>query len=150
MWCDFVYLLTVITSKNLQKHGNIWVCPVSDHVCTRFLFVWVRQKAESKSKQWKTVPTFFFFRKSELWTLFELPKKAAFFFHSYENGQVGDIDINTQEDKIQQEISRVIASKPCWENQDTYTHMSFSVLYNKNKNCENEYWLSVAFSGLRH
>uniref|UniRef100_A0AAX7V7X2 Poly [ADP-ribose] polymerase n=1 Tax=Astatotilapia calliptera TaxID=8154 RepID=A0AAX7V7X2_ASTCA len=60
----------LITSKNLQKHGNIWVCPVSDHVCTRFLFV-------------------------------------------YENGQVGDIDINTQEDKIQQEISRVIASKPC-------------------------------------
>uniref|UniRef100_A0A3B4H326 Poly [ADP-ribose] polymerase n=1 Tax=Pundamilia nyererei TaxID=303518 RepID=A0A3B4H326_9CICH len=65
-----VALCEVITSKNLQKHGNIWVCPVSDHVCTRFLFV-------------------------------------------YENGQVGDIDINTQEDKIQQEISRVIASKPC-------------------------------------
>uniref|UniRef100_A0AAX7V349 Poly [ADP-ribose] polymerase n=1 Tax=Astatotilapia calliptera TaxID=8154 RepID=A0AAX7V349_ASTCA len=64
------YLFNLITSKNLQKHGNIWVCPVSDHVCTRFLFV-------------------------------------------YENGQVGDIDINTQEDKIQQEISRVIASKPC-------------------------------------
>lgn len=29
----------VITSKDLQKHGNIWVCPVSDHVCTRFFFV---------------------------------------------------------------------------------------------------------------
>ena len=35
---------TVITSKDLQKHGNIWVCPVSDHVCTRFFFVWVSPK----------------------------------------------------------------------------------------------------------
>ncbi|KAF6716852.1 Poly [ADP-ribose] polymerase 6 [Oryzias melastigma] len=35
-----VALCEVITSKDLQKHGNIWVCPVSDHVCTRFLFVW--------------------------------------------------------------------------------------------------------------
>lgn len=33
--------LTVITSNDLQKHGNIWVCPTSEHVCTRFLFVWV-------------------------------------------------------------------------------------------------------------
>lgn len=32
---------TVITSKDLQKHGNIWVCPRPEHVCTRFLFVWV-------------------------------------------------------------------------------------------------------------
>uniref|UniRef100_A0A3B3C429 PARP catalytic domain-containing protein n=1 Tax=Oryzias melastigma TaxID=30732 RepID=A0A3B3C429_ORYME len=37
-----VALCEVITSKDLQKHGNIWVCPVSDHVCTRFLFVWVK------------------------------------------------------------------------------------------------------------
>lgn len=37
----FVFLSTVITSKDLQKHGNIWVCPISDHVCTRFFFVWV-------------------------------------------------------------------------------------------------------------
>lgn len=35
------FTLTVITSNDLQKHGNIWVCPTSDHVCTRFLFVWV-------------------------------------------------------------------------------------------------------------
>lgn len=42
-----VYVLTVITSKDLQKHGNIWVCPIPDHVCTRFLFVWVYEEAES-------------------------------------------------------------------------------------------------------
>uniref|UniRef100_A0A3Q2QIZ8 Poly [ADP-ribose] polymerase n=1 Tax=Fundulus heteroclitus TaxID=8078 RepID=A0A3Q2QIZ8_FUNHE len=35
-----IALCEVITSKALQKHGNIWVCPVSDHVCTRFLFVY--------------------------------------------------------------------------------------------------------------
>uniref|UniRef100_A0A3Q3RFT7 Poly [ADP-ribose] polymerase n=1 Tax=Mastacembelus armatus TaxID=205130 RepID=A0A3Q3RFT7_9TELE len=34
-----IALCEVITSKDLQKHGNIWVCPVPDHVCTRFLFV---------------------------------------------------------------------------------------------------------------
>uniref|UniRef100_A0A8C8HTP9 Poly [ADP-ribose] polymerase n=1 Tax=Oncorhynchus tshawytscha TaxID=74940 RepID=A0A8C8HTP9_ONCTS len=33
-----IALCEVITSKDLQKHGNIWVCPVSDHVCTRFFF----------------------------------------------------------------------------------------------------------------
>uniref|UniRef100_A0A669BJF2 Poly [ADP-ribose] polymerase n=1 Tax=Oreochromis niloticus TaxID=8128 RepID=A0A669BJF2_ORENI len=55
----------------------------------------------------------FNYLKSELWILFEIPKKPAFFFHSYENGQVGDVNINTQEDKIQQEISRVITSEPC-------------------------------------
>nr|XP_046249935.1 protein mono-ADP-ribosyltransferase PARP6-like [Scatophagus argus] len=64
-----IALCEVITSKDLQKHGNIWVCPISDHVCTRFLFV-------------------------------------------YENGQVGDIHINTQEAKIHREILQVIASKP--------------------------------------
>lgn len=36
---------TVITSDDLRKHGNIWVCPISDHVCTRFLFVWVYEEA---------------------------------------------------------------------------------------------------------
>ncbi|XP_041853993.1 protein mono-ADP-ribosyltransferase PARP6-like [Melanotaenia boesemani] len=65
-----IALCEVITSKNLQKHGNIWVCPVSDHVCTRFLFV-------------------------------------------YENGQVGDMHINTQEEQIQKEILQVIGSKTC-------------------------------------
>uniref|UniRef100_A0A669D803 Poly [ADP-ribose] polymerase n=1 Tax=Oreochromis niloticus TaxID=8128 RepID=A0A669D803_ORENI len=61
-------ILTVITSKDLQKHGNIWVCPVSDHVCTRFFFV-------------------------------------------YEDGQVGDANINTQEPKVQKEIMRVIGTQ---------------------------------------
>ncbi|KAK0143808.1 Poly [ADP-ribose] polymerase 6 [Merluccius polli] len=65
-----IALCEVITSKDLQKHGNIWVCPISDHVCTRFFFV-------------------------------------------YENGQVGDANINTQDASIQREIIRVIATKPC-------------------------------------
>uniref|UniRef100_A0A8C2JW19 Poly (ADP-ribose) polymerase family, member 6b n=1 Tax=Cyprinus carpio TaxID=7962 RepID=A0A8C2JW19_CYPCA len=60
-----VALCEVITSKDLQKHGNIWVCPISDHVCTRFFFV-------------------------------------------YEDGQVGDANINTQDVRIQKEILRVI------------------------------------------
>ncbi|XP_061670615.1 protein mono-ADP-ribosyltransferase PARP6 isoform X5 [Syngnathoides biaculeatus] len=62
-----IALCEVITSKDLQKHGNIWVCPVSDHVCTRFFFV-------------------------------------------YEDGQVGDANINTQEPKVQKEIMRVIGT----------------------------------------
>ncbi|XP_063765876.1 protein mono-ADP-ribosyltransferase PARP6-like isoform X1 [Eleginops maclovinus] len=65
-----IALCEVITSKDLQKHGNIWVCPIPEHVCTRFLFV-------------------------------------------YENGQVGDVHIDTEEDKIHREILQVIASKPC-------------------------------------
>ncbi|XP_029697947.1 protein mono-ADP-ribosyltransferase PARP6-like [Takifugu rubripes] len=65
-----IALCEVITSEDLQKHGNIWVCPTPDHVCTRFLFV-------------------------------------------YENGQVGDAHINTQDAKIHKEILQVIASKPC-------------------------------------
>ncbi|XP_054889193.1 protein mono-ADP-ribosyltransferase PARP6 [Poeciliopsis prolifica] len=64
-----IALCEVITSKALQKHGNIWVCPVSDHVCTRFLFV-------------------------------------------YENGQVGDVHINTQDAEIQREILQATGSKP--------------------------------------
>uniref|UniRef100_A0A7N8WRJ0 Poly [ADP-ribose] polymerase n=1 Tax=Mastacembelus armatus TaxID=205130 RepID=A0A7N8WRJ0_9TELE len=63
-----IYFFIFITSKDLQKHGNIWVCPVPDHVCTRFLFV-------------------------------------------YENGQVGNVHINTQEAVIHREILQVIASK---------------------------------------
>ncbi|XP_059191625.1 protein mono-ADP-ribosyltransferase PARP6-like [Centropristis striata] len=65
-----IALCEVITSKYLQKHGNIWVCPISDHVCTRFLFV-------------------------------------------YENGQVGDVHIDTQDARIEWEILQVIASKQC-------------------------------------
>ncbi|XP_068168769.1 protein mono-ADP-ribosyltransferase PARP6-like isoform X2 [Antennarius striatus] len=62
-----IALCEVITSEVLQKHGNIWVCPESDHVCTRFLFV-------------------------------------------YENGQVGDTNINTQGHGIKPEILHIIAS----------------------------------------
>uniref|UniRef100_A0A673JWZ1 Poly [ADP-ribose] polymerase n=1 Tax=Sinocyclocheilus rhinocerous TaxID=307959 RepID=A0A673JWZ1_9TELE len=63
-----VALCEVITSNDLQKHGNIWVCPISDHVCTRFFFV-------------------------------------------YEDGQVGDANINTQDVRIQKEILRVIGGQ---------------------------------------
>lgn len=31
--------LAVITSPDLHKHGEIWVVPNTDHVCTRFFFV---------------------------------------------------------------------------------------------------------------
>ncbi|KAM3849675.1 protein mono-ADP-ribosyltransferase PARP6-like [Diretmus argenteus] len=65
-----IALCEVITSKDLRKHGNIWVNPISDYVCTRFLFV-------------------------------------------YENGQVGDVNINTQDAKIHREIIQVMATKSC-------------------------------------
>uniref|UniRef100_G3ULJ8 Poly [ADP-ribose] polymerase n=1 Tax=Loxodonta africana TaxID=9785 RepID=G3ULJ8_LOXAF len=59
---------TVITSPDLHKHGEIWVVPNTDHVCTRFFFV-------------------------------------------YEDGQVGDANINTQEGGIHKEILRVIGNQ---------------------------------------
>ena len=31
---------TVVTSKDLKKSGDIWVCPNGDNVCTRFFFVY--------------------------------------------------------------------------------------------------------------
>uniref|UniRef100_A0A674JEY2 Poly(ADP-ribose) polymerase family member 8 n=1 Tax=Terrapene triunguis TaxID=2587831 RepID=A0A674JEY2_9SAUR len=61
-------LLIVITSPDLHKHGEIWVVPNTDHVCTRFFFV-------------------------------------------YEDGQVGDTSINTQETGIHKEILRVIGNQ---------------------------------------
>ncbi|XP_043933620.1 protein mono-ADP-ribosyltransferase PARP8 [Protopterus annectens] len=35
-----IALCEVITSPDLQKHGDIWVVPNTDHVCTRFFFVY--------------------------------------------------------------------------------------------------------------
>ncbi|XP_076154981.1 protein mono-ADP-ribosyltransferase PARP6 [Alosa pseudoharengus] len=70
-----IALCEVITSKELQKHGNIWVCPVSDHVCTRFFFV-------------------------------------------YEDGQVGDANINSQDAHIQREIMSVIGTHPSSRHSD--------------------------------
>lgn len=39
---EIILSLTVITSSDLHKHGEIWVVPNTDHVCTRFFFVWVQ------------------------------------------------------------------------------------------------------------
>ncbi|KAM9251524.1 protein mono-ADP-ribosyltransferase PARP8-like isoform 1-T1 [Cariama cristata] len=63
-----IALCEVITSSDLHKHGEIWVVPNTDHVCTRFFFV-------------------------------------------YEDGQVGDTSINTQEPSIHKEILRVIGNQ---------------------------------------
>ncbi|KAG8456648.1 hypothetical protein GDO86_002432, partial [Hymenochirus boettgeri] len=63
-----IALCEVITSPELHKHGEIWVVPNTDHVCTRFFFV-------------------------------------------YEDGQVGDTSINTQEPSIHKEILRVIGNQ---------------------------------------
>ncbi|XP_071260492.1 protein mono-ADP-ribosyltransferase PARP8-like isoform X1 [Salvelinus alpinus] len=63
-----IALCEVITSPDLHKHGDIWVVPNTDHVCTRFFFV-------------------------------------------YEDGQVGDTSINTQDTGIHREILRVIGNQ---------------------------------------
>ncbi|XP_036385812.1 protein mono-ADP-ribosyltransferase PARP8-like [Megalops cyprinoides] len=63
-----IALCEVITSPDLHKHGDIWVVPNTDHVCTRFFFV-------------------------------------------YEDGQVGDTSINTQDSSIHREILRVIGNQ---------------------------------------
>ncbi|XP_018592330.1 protein mono-ADP-ribosyltransferase PARP8 [Scleropages formosus] len=63
-----IALCEVITSPDLDKHGDIWVVPNTDHVCTRFFFV-------------------------------------------YEDGQVGDTNINTQDNSIYREILRVIGNQ---------------------------------------
>ncbi|KAL0979914.1 hypothetical protein UPYG_G00191520 [Umbra pygmaea] len=63
-----IALCEVITSPDLHKHGDIWVVPNTDHVCTRFFFV-------------------------------------------YEDGQVGDTSINTQDTSIHREILRVIGNQ---------------------------------------
>lgn len=34
------YTFVVITSKDLRRNGDIWVCPNADYVCTRFFFVY--------------------------------------------------------------------------------------------------------------
>ncbi|KAJ3603954.1 hypothetical protein NHX12_028695 [Muraenolepis orangiensis] len=63
-----IALCEVITSPDLQKHGDIWVVPSTDRVCTRFFFV-------------------------------------------YEDGQVGDSSLNTQDNCIHREIVRVIGNQ---------------------------------------
>ena len=36
---EILLTFSVITSPELHKHGDIWVVPSTDHVCTRFFFV---------------------------------------------------------------------------------------------------------------
>ena len=36
----YVHTIIVVTTKELKRSGNIWVCPNGDHVCTRFFFVY--------------------------------------------------------------------------------------------------------------
>lgn len=33
-------LFLVVTSKELRRNGDIWVCSIADHVVTRFFFVY--------------------------------------------------------------------------------------------------------------
>lgn len=94
----FLVECTVITSKDLQKHGNIWVCPVPDHVCTRFFFVWVI-KLDFLLLLIQTTHC------SQTLTI------TMCMLYRYEDGQVGDANINTQEARIQREIVRVIGSQ---------------------------------------
>lgn len=39
-WYWYCYYVVVVTSKDLRRSGDIWVCPNADHVCTRFFFVY--------------------------------------------------------------------------------------------------------------
>lgn len=60
--------------------------------------------------------------------------QSPFVSNSYENGQVGDVHIDTQEAQIQQEILQVIDSQSHWENQRTLpccvtTHFFFFWIY---------------------
>ncbi|KAK3597912.1 hypothetical protein CHS0354_042250 [Potamilus streckersoni] len=63
-----IALCEVILSPKLKKNSGIWVCPESDHVCTRFFFV-------------------------------------------YEDGQIGDSGIDTQQKKYLDEIRRAVSLK---------------------------------------
>ena len=40
IFMNFSSLGLVVTSKELKRSADIWVCPNSDHVCTRFFFVY--------------------------------------------------------------------------------------------------------------
>ena len=62
-----IALCEVITTPELKRNGSIWVCPNSDHVCTRFFFV-------------------------------------------YEDGQVGDANIDTTSPKYETRILDAITS----------------------------------------
>ncbi|MED6261288.1 Poly [ADP-ribose] polymerase 6 [Ataeniobius toweri] len=75
-----VALCEVITSKALQKRGNVWVCPVSDHVCTRFLFVYENGQFVSSSPL-PEMTTFRRISRSEERVPFPIPGLAADILH---------------------------------------------------------------------
>ena len=54
---------------------------------------------------------------------------SAFVCYRYENGQVGDVHIDTEEDKIHRDILQVIASMPCWENKCFIIRVQTSYLF---------------------
>lgn len=100
---SWLIVSTVITSKDLKKCGYTWVCPISDHVCTRFLFVWVKNAAAVRKKN---PPCSYSHCSSKHW--------PPVFLLRYENGQIGDLWVNTQDTEINQEILQVIVSRHCW------------------------------------
>ena len=46
--------LLVVTSKELKRSGDIWVCSNSEHVVTRFFFVYDNNSATSQASSLHT------------------------------------------------------------------------------------------------
>lgn len=46
--CMLCYSVLVVT-KDLKQSGDIWVCPNSDHVCTRFFFVYDNENRQGQA-----------------------------------------------------------------------------------------------------
>ena len=44
---NILYLSLVVTSTELRKNGDIWVCPNADNVVTRFFFVYDSSAGQS-------------------------------------------------------------------------------------------------------
>lgn len=65
------YVLIVVTSKELQKSGDIWVCPNPDHVVTRFFFVYDQHSYNQASSIYTQEKNF----KSEITLAIELANK---------------------------------------------------------------------------
>ena len=44
-----ILFCSVVTSKELKRSGDVWVCPNTDHVCTRFFFVYDNTKFDASN-----------------------------------------------------------------------------------------------------